>query len=223
MLELFKYTRADGCVLDDFMVYEEEEATQARSGQLERFKLRQGAPHFIPVWRGPCTKRSVLPKSGSMLKDRIVSETNNLTDKLQILNLDGHQGSWQEIGNRTSKASTTNTQKGIRCYRNQVLDNPVKAIASDSKSASDGERRRWKKVATAPTENPQPDRKHRKEVKNASVHNASGAPEKTCEELKIIGKPCSAVLGSTTSKACSKPLPGVVAIGSMLIPIAMSN
>ncbi|TKW07042.1 hypothetical protein SEVIR_7G281501v4 [Setaria viridis] len=230
MLELFKYTRAEGCVLDDFMVHEEEEA---RSGQLERFKLRQGAPHFIPAWHGPCTKRPMLPKSDSVLKDRIVSETNNLTDKLQNLNLDGHQSSCQEFGNRTSEASTTNTQKGSHYYGDQVLDNPVKVIASDVKFALDGERRRWKKVETTPTEKPQPEtvarvsskappRKHRKEGKNTLVHSASGAPEMTCEEQKIVGKPCSPAFGSTPSQACSKPVPGVVAIGSMLIPITTS-
>ncbi|CAN6336379.1 unnamed protein product [Urochloa humidicola] len=239
MLELFKYSRGEGCVLHEFMVHEEEEA---RIRQVKRFELRQGAPHFIPAWHGPRTCRPVLPKSGSVLMDRIVSETNNLTDKLQILNLDRHQDSRQEFGNLTSKASTTNTQKEDHCYGNQVHENPVKAIPSPTnqpmdsgvKSASDGKQRRWKKVEITPTEKPQaetvasvsskpPPGKHRKQGKDTLVHNASGAPEMTCEEQKIVGKPCSPALGSSTSKTCSKPLPGVVAIGSMLIPIAMSN
>ncbi|CAL4902812.1 unnamed protein product [Urochloa decumbens] len=242
MLELFKYTRGEGCVLDDFMVHEEEE--EARSRQVKRFELRRCAPHFIPAWHGPRTCRPVLPKSGGMLMDRNVSETNNLTDKLQNLSLDQHQDSQQEFANLTSKASTTNTQKESHCYGNQVHDNPVKAIPSPTpthqpmdsgvKSASDGKQRCWKKVEITQTEKPQletvagvsskpPPGKHRKQGKNTLVHSASGVPEMTCEEQKIVGKPCSPAFGSTTSKACSKPLPGVVAIGSMLIPIRMSN
>jgi len=240
MLELFKYTRAEGCVLDDFMVHEEEEA---RCRRHQRFKLRPGAPHFIPEWHGPHTS-PVLPKSDSMLMDRIVSGTNNLTDKLQNLNLDKHYGSWQEFGNLTSEASTTNKQKESHCYGNQVHENPVKArpsptptyqpVASDVKSASAGEQQCWKKVDIIPTGKPQPEtvarvslkappEEHRKQGKNTLVHSASGAPEMTCEEEKIVGKPCSPAFDSTTSKTCSKPLPAVVAIGSMLIPIATSN
>jgi YTH domain-containing family protein len=240
MLELFKYTRAEGCVLDDFMVHEEKEAS---CRQLQRLKLRPGAPHFIPAWHGPRTS-PVLPKSDSMLMDRIVSGTNNLTDKLQNLNLGKHHGSWQEFGNLTSEASTTNKQKESHCYGNQVHENPVKArpsptptyqpVASDVKSASGGEQQCWKKVEIIPTGKPQPEtvarvslkappEEHRKEGKNALVHSASGAPGMTCEEEKIVGKPCSPAFDSTTSKACSKPLPAVVAIGSMLIPITTSN
>ncbi|CAN6353854.1 unnamed protein product [Urochloa humidicola] len=240
MLELFKYTRGEGCVLDDFMVYEEEEA---RGRQVKRFELRQSAPHFIPAWHGPRTSRPVLPRSGSVLMDRIFSETNNLTDKLQNLNLDRHQDSRQEFGNLTSNASTTSTQKESHCYGNQVHKNPVKAIPSPTptyqpmdsgvKSASGGEQRRWKKVEITPSGTPQPETvvsvsskpppgKHRK-GKKTLVHTASGSPEMACEEQKIGGKPCSPAFSSSTSKACSKPLPGVVAIGSMLIPITMSN
>ncbi|PUZ64163.1 hypothetical protein GQ55_3G121500 [Panicum hallii var. hallii] len=240
MLELFKYTRAEGCVLDDFMVHEEKEAS---CRQLQRLKLRPGAPHFIPAWHGPRTS-PVLPKSDSMLMDRIVSGTNNLTDKLQNLNLGKHHGSWQEFGNLTSEASTTNKQKESHCYGNQVHENPVKArpsptptyqpVASDVKSASGGEQQCWKKVEIIPTGKPQPEtvarvslkappEEHRKEGKNTLVHSASGAPGMTCEEEKIVGKPCSPAFDSTTSKACSKPLPAVVAIGSMLIPITTSN
>nr|CAB3460322.1 unnamed protein product [Digitaria exilis] len=117
MLELFKYTRAQGSVLDDFMVHEEEEA---RSRQLQKFKLRRCAPHFIPAWHGPRPFRPVLPNYDSVLMDRVVSETNNLTDKLQNLKLDRLQGSSQELGNLASEASATNTQKESHCYGNQA-------------------------------------------------------------------------------------------------------
>jgi YTH domain-containing family protein len=43
-----------------------------------------------------------------------------------------------------------------------------------------------------------------------------------CEEQKVVGKACSPAVIST-SKGCSEPLPGVVAVGSVLIPITMSN
>ncbi|OEL18694.1 hypothetical protein BAE44_0020286, partial [Dichanthelium oligosanthes] len=241
MLKLFKYTRAEGCVLDDFMVHEEEEA---RSRQRKRFKLHRGAPHFIPAWHGPRIYGPVLPESDSVLMDRIVNKTNKLTDKLQNLNLDTHQGSWQDSGNLTSEASTSSAQKESLCYGNQVNENAQKGIPSPTptykpmtsnvKSASDGEQQCWKKIEISQTGKPQPEtvasasskappKKHRKEGKNTLVHRASEAPEMACEEQKIVGKPCSPAFDSTTSKACAKPLPGVVAIGSMLIPITMSN
>ncbi|RLN28912.1 uncharacterized protein C2845_PM05G12630 [Panicum miliaceum] len=171
MLELFKYTRAEGCLLDDFM----------------------------------------------------------------NINLDKHHGSWQEFGNLTSKASTTNKQKESHRYGNQARPSPTptyQPVASDMKSASDGEQQCWKKVEIIPTGKPQPEtvarvllkappEEHRKEGKNTLVHSASGAPEMTCEEEKMVGKPCSPAFDSTTGKTCSKP--AVVAIGSMLIPITTSN
>jgi hypothetical protein len=245
MLELFKYTRADGCVLDSFMVHEEKEARR-----LQKFKLRRGAPHFIPAWHGPRPSRHVLPKSDSVVMDKITSEceTNNLTDKLHNLNLEKNQASWQDFGNLTSVASTTNRQKEWYCYGTQAHGktnkDTVKAIPSparayhpmthpNQKSALDGEQRCWKKVEIAPTENPQPEtvasasskappEEHQQGGKSTLVHSASGAPEMTCEEQKIVGKACPPAAFST-SKACSEPLPGVLAIGSMLIPITTSN
>ncbi|KAF8727096.1 hypothetical protein HU200_019601 [Digitaria exilis] len=226
---------AQGSVLDDFMVHEEEEA---RSRQLQKFKLRRCAPHFIPAWHGPRPFRPVLPNYDSVLMDRVVSETNNLTDKLQNLKLDRLQGSSQELGNLASEASATNTQKESHCYGNQAHENRVKAIpsptptyqpmAKDVKSASDGEQPCWKKVENIQTGKPKPEtvasvlskgqcEEHPKEGK------VTLAPEVICEEQKIVGNPCSPVFNSMTSKACSKPLPGVVAIGSMLIQITASN
>lgn len=228
MLELFKYTRADGCVLDSFMVHEEKEACR----QLQKFKLRRGAPHFIPAWHGPRPYSHVLPKSDSVVMDKITTETNNLTDKLQNLNLE----------NLTSVASTTSRQKECYPYGTQshgrTNKDTVKAMPSrtrayhpmtpNQKHALDGEHRCWKKVDIGPTEKPQPETvasassKAPPEEKNTLAHSASGAPEITCEEQKIVGKACPPVVVST-SKACLEPLPGVLAIGSMLIPITMSN
>lgn len=240
MLELFKYTRADGCVLDGFMMHEEEEA---RSRRVQRFKLRRGAPHFIPAWHGPRPYRHVLPKSDSVVMDKITSETNNLTDKLQNLNLEKPQASWQDFGDLTSEASTTNRRKGFSYYGTQDHRNIVKAIppptrayhpmTPNQKSALDGKQQCWKKVEIAPTEKPQPEtvtsvstkappEEHQQGGKNTLAHGASGAPEMTCEEQKIVGRACSPAVIST-SKACSKPLPIVVAVGSVLIPITMSS
>ncbi|KAJ1261831.1 hypothetical protein BS78_09G060400 [Paspalum vaginatum] len=240
MLKLFKYTRAEGCLLDDFMMHEEEEA---RSRQHQSSKLRRAAPHFIPTWHGPRTNKPVLPKSDSIVIERSTSETNNLTDKLHNLNLDRHHGSWQDFGNLTFVASTTNTQKESYGYGIQESRNTVKAIPSPSPtyqpvtsnrgSASGGEQRWWKKAEVTPNGKSRPEtaasvslnaplEKQQKEGNCTLVHSASGAPEMTCEEQKIVRKPCSPAVYST-SKACSKPPPGVVAIGSMLVPITMSS
>jgi hypothetical protein len=97
----------------------------------------------------------------------------------------------------------------------------------------DGEQRCWKKVEISPTENPQPEtvasasskappEEHQQGGKGTLAHSASGAPDQmTREEQKIIGKACPPVAVST-SKACSEPLPGMLAIGSMLVPITTS-
>ncbi|OQU77485.1 uncharacterized protein LOC8071196 [Sorghum bicolor] len=240
MLELFKYTRADGCVLDSFMVHEEKEARR-----LQKFKLRRSAPHFIPAWHGPRPSRHVLPKSECVVMDKITSETNNLTDKLQSLNLEKNQASWQDFGNLTSIASTTNRQKEWYCYGTQAHGktnkNTAKAIPSPARAyhpmtptikkyALDGEQRCWKKVQIAPTENPHPEtvaiasskappEEHQQGGENTLAHSLSGDQ---CEEQKIVGKACPPAPVST-SKACSEPLPGMLAIGSMLVPITTSS
>ncbi|WVZ96587.1 hypothetical protein U9M48_042203, partial [Paspalum notatum var. saurae] len=229
MLELFKYTRAEGCLLDDFMMHEEEEA---RSRQHQSFKLRRGAPHFIPTWHGPRTNKPVLPKPESIVIEQSTSETNNLTDKLRNLNLDRHHGSRQGFGNLTCVASTTNTQKesygyGIQESRNIVKSLPFQSpkyqpVTPNKESASGAQTGKSRPETVASVSLNAPPEKQQKEGNDTLVHSASGAPEMTCEEQKIVRKPCSPAVYST-SKACSKPLPGVIAIGSMLVPITTSS
>jgi YTH domain-containing family protein len=269
MLKIFKCARADGCLLDEFMMHEEEEA---RSSQCRRSKLRQAAPQFMPAsmharpsYNTQLPKSSQLmhasmydhhtydilfpkfpqfmpntllpPRSDSVVMNRIISETNELTGKLQGLNLDRHQSSWQEFGILTSIASTANTQS----YAIQTHENVVKAmtyyqayspLSSNVKPASGGEQQ-CLKVEIAPTERPQPEtaaslsfkapEKYPSEGKNDSLQSASEVPEIIAGEQKTIGKPCSVTTNSLSSETCSKPRVVTVAIGSMLIPVTISN
>jgi YTH domain-containing family protein len=187
-------------------------------------------PQFMPNTLLP-------PRSDSVVMNRIISETNDLTGKLQGLNLDRHRSSWQEFGNLTSIASTANTQS----YGIQPHENIVKAmtyyqaypcLSSNVKPAS-GEGQQCLKVEIAPTERPQPEtaasfsfkapEKYPSEVKNDLLHSAPEVLEIIAGEQKIIGKPCSVTTNSLSSQACSKPRVVTVAIVSMLIPVTISN
>ncbi|XP_062230831.1 uncharacterized protein LOC133928499 [Phragmites australis] len=236
MLKIFKYTRAEECLLDEFMMHEEEEAM---SKQHKSSKLRRGAPQFMPASvHARRTYNTLLLKSDSELMDRMIRETNLLTDELQDLNLERHQGSCQEFGNLTSKASTANAQRESHCYGKQAHESIVKDITyqaykpvtANVKAALDGGQQYWKNVEISPSGKIHTETascvsskvlEYPIEDKNALVQSAPGVSEMTCEEQKIIGKPCSLAYNFEISEACSKSLAGVVAIGSMLIPIAM--
>ncbi|KAK3137438.1 hypothetical protein QOZ80_5BG0452240 [Eleusine coracana subsp. coracana] len=277
MLKIFKYARADECLLDEFMMLEEEEA---KTSQRRRLKLRQAAPQFVPAsmharhsyntvmpkfpqlmpgsMHAHHTYNPMLPKppqfmpasmhahetyntllpprSDSVVMNRITRETNDLTGKLQGLNLDTHQRSCQEFGSVTGIASTTNTHSyGIQAHKNVVKAMTYQAyqpLTSNVKPTSDGEQQCGKKVEITPAENSQVEaatslsfdapEEYPNGGKTALVDSASEVSGMISEEQKIFGKPCSLATDSESSQACSKPRAVAVAIGSMLVPITIS-
>ncbi|TVU17433.1 hypothetical protein EJB05_33470 [Eragrostis curvula] len=196
------------------------------------------SPQFIPPsFHVQQTYNTLLPRSDNIVMVRITREINDLTGKLEGINLDRHQGSWQQFGNLTSIASTTNVQN----YGMQALENIVNAttyqahqpLISKVKPALNGVQQYWKNIEITPTERPQPEaatsvsltapEEYGNEDQNALMHNTLEVPEMIPEEQKIVEKSCSLVTNSQLSESCSKPQAVVVAIGSILIPIAMSN
>lgn len=75
MLNVFKYTRAERCILQDFMIHEEEEPKKMNE---KRFKLRRGAQHFV-------RSRCAVP-SNNLMMYQVVKKTENLTDEMCHLN-----------------------------------------------------------------------------------------------------------------------------------------
>ncbi|KAL6607793.1 hypothetical protein ACP70R_040856 [Stipagrostis hirtigluma subsp. patula] len=235
MLKLFKYAKLDESLFDEFMMHEQEEARRSR--KYMRFKLRRSAPHFIPA---RCAYGTLQPKAESVLMDGIIRETHNQTGELWYASLAGHQASWEASGNLMSNASKANALKESHCHGKQVHENVAKAMtyqqyhppASNLKAALDGQQQYWKKVEI-PSTNTHPEtaasilskapEEYPNEGKNALMHTAPETPELTCEEQKMNVKPSSPAIDSQLSEACSKPQTGFVAIGSMLVPIALSS
>ncbi|CAM0144791.1 unnamed protein product [Urochloa decumbens] len=81
MLQLFKFTRAEKCLLDRFKIHDEEEFTNLQ----RRPKLRRGAQHFVHSRPAKTTPKSVLIY-------RPIKKMGNLNSELQNLDLDGHEG-----------------------------------------------------------------------------------------------------------------------------------
>lgn len=237
MLKIFKATRVNECLLDDFTVYEEEEA---RSIKCTTSKLRGDAPRFIPFpklyGRGACVPRQ--PKADKVLVDRIIRESHNLADRLRHVNLDMHQGSWEKPGNLIRDCATTYAQKDIHCYGIQAPENVVKAVefqplASNMLAAFDGELTR-EKVQITPLGkeyprtvakvSPKAPEEYQTEDKITLVHSASAAPDTIYQEKKIIREQCSHPIKSQVSEACSRcSIDDVIRIGSMLLPMKMSS
>lgn len=235
MLKIFKDSRPTECLLDEFMMHEED----ARNRQYMTSKLSHDAPHFIPVsMYAHHTYRVQQPKAESVLMDRIIRGRHDLAGNLHHANLERRQGSWEESGNLVRDAAKAYAQNESHRYGKQVYENIVKAVTyqpltSNMQAALDGEQQTWKKAEVAPSGkthletaanvSSKAPEEYPNEAKNALVHSASGTPEMTCEEQKIIGKHCSLAINSHISEACSSCLVDVVAIGSKQVQIKMSN
>ena len=211
MLKIFKSTRAHECLLDHFMMYEEEEATGRKYSISE---LRRDAPRFIPVPKLYAAHAYVprQPKADRVLIDRIIRETHNLAGNLQHVNLD------------TQKEDSTHADEEDHIsYGKQAHENPVKAVtyqplASNIPAALplNGGKLTWQEAEVANLSSDAPE-EYPTEVKNALVHSTPAIPEMMYEEKKIIGEYCS----PQVSEAPSCSMDDVLRIGSMLVPLKM--
>jgi hypothetical protein len=239
MLKLFKSTIANDCLLDHFMMYEEEEA---RGRNYTRSKLSGDAPRFIPAPKlyaaHACAPRQ--PKADRALVDRIIRETHDLAGKLQHVNLDMQQGSWKESGNLVRDPAKANARRKKHSnYRKQAHEDLVKAVtyqpvASNMLAALDGGKLTWQEAEVAPVGEEHPEaaasvsseapEEYPTEVKNSLVHSASAIPEMVYEEKKIIREHCSPAISSEMSggwSGCS--IDDVLRVGSMLVPLKLSS
>ncbi|XP_047045980.1 YTH domain-containing protein ECT2-like [Lolium rigidum] len=239
MLKIFKSTIAKECLLDQFMMYEEEEA---RGRNYTRSKLSGDAPRFIPVPNLYAAHAYVprQPKADRALVNRIIRETHDLAGKLQDVNLDVQQISGKESGNpvRDSAKVYAQRKKRIR-HGKQAHEDVVKAVtyqplASNMLAALDDGKLTWQEAEVAPvgeerseaaanvsSEAPE---EYTTEVKNALVHSASAIPETIYEEKKIVREHCSPATSSQMSgtwSGCS--IHDFLRVGSMLVPMKISS
>ncbi|KAM0891439.1 hypothetical protein ACQ4PT_026404 [Festuca glaucescens] len=239
MLKIFKSTIANECLLDHFMMYEEEEA---RGRNYTRSKLSGDASRFIPVPNlyAPHAYVPRQPKADRALVDKIIRETHDLAGKLQHVNLDMQQISGKESGNpvRDSAKVYAQRKKRIR-HGKQAHEDVVKAVtyqplASNMLAALDGGKLTWQEAEVTPVGKERPEatasvsseapEEYTTEVKNALVHSASAIPETIYEEKKIIPKHCSPATSSQMSGAWSGCLThDFLRVGSMLVPMKMSS
>ncbi|KAF0901756.1 hypothetical protein E2562_006222 [Oryza meyeriana var. granulata] len=168
MLKILKDIKVKGCLFDDFMKYEEDEARSKHN--FRRSKLSHNAPDFVPVaQRRKDISDLQQPKSGNVLIDR-TSEIQNMSVKPQGSNVIKHQDPCLQVVEKQASDDGKENGHQENCNVKQANDKVVKIVtkqpqASTVKTSVDGKQQYWKKVEF-PRQNPK-----------SAVHGSSKAPE----------------------------------------------